>query len=174
MTRVVLGHVVRAHGIRGAVRVRPASGRAQGTLELLGSLSKLYLGGAPCAVRRARVDKDDLLLELDTLTNRDQAEAARGQALEVDREQMPPPAEDELYLADVVGCTVVDRAGATLGRVTGSVDTGAHETLIVETSQGERLLPFIEPLVVAVDLETRRIVYDPPVGLLDLDQAEEG
>jgi 16S rRNA processing protein RimM len=81
--------------------------------------------------------------------------------------------ENELLVADLIGCTVFDAAGATLGEVTGSFDSGAHEVLEVRRADGhEFMLPLVDAMVSAVDVEARKIVCDPPPGLIDLDEAE--
>ncbi len=165
--RVLLGHVARAHGIRGALRVRPASGRPADTARSLRALPALYLGDERFALRAVRPEREDLLVELEGVADRDRAEALRGRTVEVERAQLPPPAEDELYLADLVGCEVVEPGGARIGTVRGSFEAGAQETLIVDGAHGEVLLPWVPGLVVSVDLPGRRVVYAPPPGLLD-------
>ena len=168
--RVLLGYVVRAHGVRGALRVRPASGHAAETIRSLREVPVVYLDDQPRSLTRVRMDKDDLLVEIEGLTDRDIAEGLRGRPLSVERAHLPPPNEGELYLDDLVGCEVVAPNGASIGRVRGCFHSGAHETLIVDAGAGERLLPYVLSHVVAVDLDARRIVYDAPEGLLD----EEG
>jgi 16S rRNA processing protein RimM len=172
--RVHVGYVVRAHGLRGAVRVRPSSERAPATAATLTTAGQVFLDDRPFVLRKARVDKEELIVELEQVDDRDQAEALRGRVLTVAREALPQLAEDELYVADLVGCEVVDTSGRALGRVRGSMHNGAHETLILDGPRGEVLLPFVAPLVREVVLEDRRVVYDPPPGLVDLGEADEG
>jgi 16S rRNA processing protein RimM len=159
-----VGFVLRAHGVRGVVRVRAAAD--------LGAVEAVWLGGERFAVRHASRDKDEWLLTLDGVAGRDAAEALRGRAVAVARADVPV-GEDELLVADLVGCTVVDVAGMTLGEVTGSFDSGAHEVLELRAPDGrELLLPFVDAFVQSVDTDGKRIVYDPPEGLLDLERSE--
>ena len=72
-----------------------------------------------------------------------------------------------------MGCQLVDTAGASLGTVRAVDNYGAQELLVIDGPRGELLMPFVEPLVLSVDLEARRIVCDPPEGLLDLFVAPE-
>jgi len=170
-SRVSIGYVIRAHGLRGALRLRCESGDAKQTAGSLLTAKTLYLDEVAYAVTRARADKDEVLVELEGVADRDAADALRGKAVSVDRDTLPEPDEDELYLADLVGCAVVAPDGSTIGAVKGSYDSGAQDVLIVDTSRGEKLLPFVEPMLVEVDLDARRIVYDAPPGLID-DDAE--
>jgi 16S rRNA processing protein RimM len=162
-----VGFVSRAHGVRGVVRVRVSGD--------LGGVDAVYLGDERFGVRHASRDKEDWLLTLDGVGDRDAAEALKGRPVRLPRGDIAV-AEDELLVADLVGCTVYDVAGTVLGEVTGTFDSGAHEVLEVrapEQSGGrEFMLPFVAPIVTDVDLEARRIVCDPPPGLVNLDEAE--
>ena len=165
--RVLLGYVVRAHGIKGALRVRPASGLAAETARSLAHVPQVFLDDEPIALTRVRPERDELLIELAGLSDRTAAEALRGRSLFVPRSALPPPDEDELYLADLVGCSVYDQQARLLGVVTGTYDSGAQDVLILDASGKELLLPFVEPMLVDVDLAARRISYDPPPGMVD-------
>jgi len=159
--RIDVGFVLRAHGVRGVVRVR--GGAAVGTADAV------WLDGERFAVRHASRDKDEWLLTLDGVATREAAEALRGRQVALPREAVPV-GDGELLVADLVGCTVVDVAGTTLGEVTGSFDSGAHEVLEVRAPDGrELLLPLVDAFVKAIDTDGKRIVYDPPEGLLDLE-----
>ena len=80
------------------------------------------------------------------------------------RAGLPVLAEGEVYLTHLVGLTVLDRAGATLGRVSGLLETGAHPVLRVapadESAVGERLIPLVPAYVDAIDLAGARIVVN--------------
>jgi 16S rRNA processing protein RimM len=161
---VRVGLVVRAHGVRGALRVRAES-------DALATLERVHAGGREYRVLRASPDKEDFLVELEGVRDRSTAEAMRGVALEVPREELPPVEPGEHYVADLVGCRVYDAAGALLGEVASSFPAGPYEMLEVKGPR-DFMLPFTAPIVTYVDVAARRIVCDPPPGLIDLDEAE--
>jgi len=162
--RIDVGFVLRAHGVRGVVRVRGASA--------LGGADAIWLDGERFAVRHASRDKDEWLMTLEGVATREAAEALRGRQVALPRDAVPV-ADDELLVADLVGCTVVDVAGTTLGEVTGSFDSGAHEVLEVRAADGrEFMLPLVDAFVRDVDLDAKKIVCDPPPGLVNLDEAD--
>jgi 16S rRNA processing protein RimM len=72
---------------------------------------------------------------------------------------MPEADEDEYYWDELIGLEVVNIQGEALGRVTGLLETGAHDVLQV---QGERLrlIPFVEAYIQSVDLAAGKIVVD--------------
>lgn len=161
---VRIGAVARAHGVRGALRVRldnPGS-------DVLSRVASVRVGQLDFRVRSARHDAAGCLVELEGVGDRDAAEALRGQEVLLPREALPEPDEDELYLADLPGCALVDVGGASLGTVVGVENYGAHELLLVRTPGGEAMLPFVDEYVREVDLAARRIVCEPPEGLFEL------
>ncbi|MGZ3405052.1 MAG: ribosome maturation factor RimM [Polyangia bacterium] len=161
---IEVGFVARAHGVRGVVRVRASTD--------LSALDALWLDDERFTVRHASRDKDDWLVTLDGVGDRDAAEALRGRKVRLPRASVPVAA-DELLVADLVGCKVYDVAGTALGEVTGSFDSGAHEVLEVRApDRKEFMLPFIDEFIREVDTDGKRIVCDPPPGLIDLDEAE--
>ena len=159
--------MLRAHGVRGVVRVRARAN--------LAAADALWLDDERFAVRHASRDKDEWLVTLDGVGTREAAEALRGRAVRLPRAAVPI-ADDELLVADLIGCKVLDVAGTTLGEVTGSFDSGAHEVLEVrrpaDAGGGEFMLPLVDPIVTDVNLEARTITCNPPPGLVDLDEAE--
>ena len=79
----------------------------------------------------------------------------------VPREELPPTAKDEYYWTDLIGLAVVNGKDQSLGNVLGLIETPGNAVLRVGDGEGsERLLPFVDAVVVAVDLSARRIRVD--------------
>ena len=89
-----------------------------------------------------------------------------------ERDELGEAGEGSHYWADLEGLPVVTVGGARVGTVTGLYETGGVDVLVVTGERGEALIP-LAPYV-EVDLEARRIVVDPPAGLLDGPGGEEG
>jgi 16S rRNA processing protein RimM len=157
--RVPIGFVLRAHGIKGFVRVRGS--------DAILHLDTVHVADLPMKILRAQRDKDEFLVELEGVNDRDAAELLKGAALSAERDQLPPPDEHEVYLSDLVGCRVLDLAGADLGEVISVENNGAHELLTVKGARTWQL-PFVDGIVTSVDVAAKKIVCDPPEGLLDL------
>ena len=81
------------------------------------------------------------------------------------RSSLPEPAENEIYLADLIGCEVIGIGGVKLGKVLGIWDHGAAPVMEVSPSDhltsgkaAVRLIPYVAgPIVKAVDLKQRTI-----------------
>lgn len=101
---------------------------------------------------------DGIVVAFDGVADRSDAEALKGQFVAVAREQLPETGDDEYYWADLVGLEVFNEADERLGVVAGLIETGANDVLRVLADDGvERLLPFVDAVVLAVDLAERRI-----------------
>jgi 16S rRNA processing protein RimM len=77
---------------------------------------------------------------------------------------LPAAGTGEIYVDELVGLAVANRAGAVLGEVAEVVEHGAHPLLQVARPEGSpgaaRLIPFVPAIVVEVDVDARRIVVD--------------
>jgi 16S rRNA processing protein RimM len=78
------------------------------------------------------------------------------------------------YVTDLMGCEVKDQDGLVLGVVTGVQFTGEDvpgtPILIVDSSQGELLIPLAREICIEIDPAARSIRVTPPEGLLDLNR----
>ncbi|MGA8741008.1 MAG: ribosome maturation factor RimM [Terracidiphilus sp.] len=86
-------------------------------------------------------------------------------------------AEDEVYIGDLIGCTLVDIGGtdpAEIGKIQ-DVDrtAGPVALLVVRGATGEVLVPFARSYLRRVDVGGRRVEMELPDGLVDLNAADE-
>jgi 16S rRNA processing protein RimM len=72
-----------------------------------------------------------------------------------------------VFRHEAPGLEAVTPDGTSLGTVTELVDVAGRPLLVLATPRGLREVPFSRPIVVSVDLLARRVVLDPPAGLLD-------
>jgi 16S rRNA processing protein RimM len=85
---------------------------------------------------------------------------------EEERVELP---DDEFYDWELEGCSVKTNTGAVVGNVSGILRTGGVELLVVEDeARRQHLIPMAESIVVSIDIASKKILIDPPEGLLDL------
>lgn len=164
---IAVGTVVRAHGIKGYVRVRASS-------DAILSAKKVQIEGREYEIERAQPERTEFLVKLAGVDTRNDAELLRGKTLEVERWLLAPLAPGEVYVADLIDCKLYDTQGKLLGIVKDVFFTGGHETLVVADAATARefMVPFVGAIVTEVDTAGKRLVCDPPEGLLDLDRAD--
>src|SRR5260221_635929 len=97
--------------------------------------------------------------------DRNAADTLRGQEVMVDRNELPPPAEDEIYAVDLIGFEVTDAPGKVYGVVEDLEEAGPQDLLRLK---GGALVPL--GLVQEVMSESRRIVIQVPDGLFELEE----
>ncbi len=171
---LVVGHIARAHGNRGEVFVWPLTDRpdevfAPGRELILGNQAGEAEGGAPLTVESARAFKRGLLVRLVGVETRTEAEALARRYLLAPRESLGGLEEGEVYYHQLLGAAVETIAGEVVGRVREVYETEPAHLLEVEDARGKRhLVPFTERVVRRVDPAARRVIIDPPAGLLEL------
>ena len=168
--QLVVGRVVRAHGIAGevAVEVRtdsPDVRFADGTAVDTDPPER-----GPLTVRRTRWHSGRLLVCFDEVADRSAAEALRGTLLVADSSTSPPGDDpDEFWDHQLVGLVAVTTAGVVLGEVEEVAHPPGADALVIRTADGaELLVPFVRAIVPEVDVARGRVVVDPPPGLLEL------
>ncbi len=157
---ILLGVVGRPHGVRGLVHVAsytadPLDLAAYGPLvDDGGRRWSLAWRGAGVAELR---DADGR-----AVTDRNAAERLVNTRLSIERNRLPPPDEDEFYLADLVGLAAVTADGAPLGPVAAVHDYGAGASLEILAGGRPLLVPFTHACVPKVDIAAARIVVVLP------------
>ena len=164
MALVRIGKVVRAIGLQGFLGVAGSDGA-------LAALQRVALGrpGQEPGFQRvleARPQGRLWAVRIEGVSDRAAAEGWVGAEVWALREELGEAGEGRYFWADLEGLPVVTLAGEEVGKVTGLVETGGVDVLVVNGPRGERLVP-LAPYV-EVDREAGRIVVDPPEGLLDL------
>ncbi len=163
MALVRLGQIVRAVGLKGHVGIAGSAGA-------LAELEEIALrrGDGEPETRRieeARPQGRVWAVKIEGVADRTAAEALVGAEVLARREDLGDAGEGQHWWADLEGLPVVTVKGEAVGRVTGLYATGGVDVLVVTGERGEKLIP-LAPYV-EVDREGRRIVVDPPEGLLD-------
>lgn len=116
-----------------------------------------------------RFHKGCFLLQLEGVSRREEIDAWRGWWLFLppqERSTLPP---NYYYEHELPGLECVLRDGTRVGEVRELSAATGTPMLTVATAHGDALVPFVSPIVVSVDLAARRVVVDPPAGLLEDD-----
>ncbi len=121
-------------------------------------------------VEQFRLHQGRIVLHFAECTSMNEAEALRGVELVVPWEQRTPLPDDELYIAELAGCTLIDsRQQKPVGTIV-DVDRELSNTLllVVKHKEGELLVPFVKAYAPRWNLQARTVHMHLPEGLLDL------
>ncbi|MCK5795776.1 MAG: 16S rRNA processing protein RimM [Deltaproteobacteria bacterium] len=167
---VEIGVVTRAHGIRGALKVRLHNPSSTALAEIPSDRWCLRDASGICR-RGLRLDGrqgEMLFMKAEGISGRDAAEALRGAVLCVRWADLAVD-EDEYLYADLIGCRVVE-GERDFGHVVDLFSAGASDVLVVRDDAGhERLIPLVDAWVANVDVASRRVELSDGDAWDDLD-----
>lgn len=170
-TYLHVGDILGTHGLKGTLTIyshtRPASAVA--------GYSCWYLGESADSARAYEVKRcwqhgKRILADIEGIDECNRAEALKGLKIWVPVSDVEVD-EDEYLWEELIGCeVVVEESGELLGNVSALEEYGAQDNLVVRTpataeAQGEWLIPFIEEIIVEVDLDAKRIAIEMPEGM---------
>ena len=175
MTRddlLLVGRVARAHGNRGQVIVNLETDFAEqrfrvGAVLLVGAEPS----PAPRAITAVRFHQGRPVIALEGVESMNDAEALAGADLWVESSAVEPLPEGTFYRHDLVGCEVRDVEDRILGTVAAVEGPMDRSRLVVKRpGGGEALIPLVAGICASVDPAARRIVVNPPEGLIELNE----
>lgn len=163
-----VGVITSTHGVRGEVKVFPTTDDAK----RFKTLKKVILDGREpleLSIEQVKFFKNMVILKFKGYDNINDVETWRQRDLLITRDQAVELKEDEYFITDLTGLTVVNEEEAVLGRVKDVLETGANDVYVVELTGGkELLLPAIKDCILNVDLEGGRMKVHVLDGLMDL------
>jgi 16S rRNA processing protein RimM len=167
-TRVRVAKIGAAHGLRGEVRLfvdadDPLAVKKLGVLED-------ESGARQFKIASLRAAKDHLLVRFDGVSDRTGAERLTNLELFVPRERLPKQKDkNSFYQTDLVGLSVENAAGGTLGTIAAVQNFGAGDLLEIAPKEGGHTyyIPFADPFVPTVDIEGGKVVVELPDDIFE-------
>jgi len=167
----LVGQIARAHGIRGQVIV---NAETDFPAERFHAGAELFIerGGVvePIRLSSVRFQHDRPVVGIEGVATMDDAQALAGCELRVPADALTALPAGVFYRHDLVGCRVETRAGVAVGVVQKVEGTPGRSRLVVDGAPGEVLIPLVPQICVTVDPAAKRIVIDPPEGLLEVNR----
>ena len=128
----------------------------------------------PVELKHHWLHKGGIVLHFAGVNSISDAEQLAGLIVAIPREERAPLAEGEVYIADLVGCSLIDLAHADAPATVGEIEdvdrgVGPVPILIVRSPDGEVLVPFAKDYLRRIDLDGKRVEMALPEGLVDLN-----
>lgn len=172
---IVVGHISSLHGVHGELYVSSLTDSPDETFRPGRTLRVSDREGRrpdeffpPVEIEEVRPYRRGFLVQFRGLERREEAEFLKGRYLVVPFDELAPRDEGEFFYHELLGARVVTRDGRELGTVREVFPLEPSHLLEVSDGRREYLIPLARDVVVEVDVEARRILVDPPEGLLDL------
>lgn len=162
---ITVARVLRAHGLRGALRIEILSDNPE---RFARGSKLLVLGGGEPAWAEVKhfVDQGRYgILKLSGVETVESAQALRGAELAVTREQLPKLPENRYYVFEIIGLEVVDQNDRCLGRVVEIETMPGGDVYRVSGPEGDFYLPAVGDIIQRLDIPGGRIVIEDREGL---------
>lgn len=159
---IVVGRISGVYGVRGWVKVYSHTEPRENILSYAPWQVRIGERWQVMSLADGRSHGKGVIAKIEGYDDPESARALRGADIAVPREQLPPAEEGRYYWSDLIGLEVVTLNGVALGRVDHLLETGANDVLVVR-GERERLIPFIDQVVIDVDLSAKkmRVDWDP-------------
>ena len=170
-TYILIGKVIRAHGLKGDLKIisfsyLPEDFINDSRFALIADDGRMT---KPLRSERIRSQGKQIILKLDTIDTRDEAELTIGMGVLLNREDLADPDAERMYPHQLKGLAVrVLSSAEVIGVVESSFSNGAHDIIVVRQGSNEFLIPLVDEIVVSYD--DAEIIIDPPPGLLEINQ----
>ncbi len=160
------GKIINTHGVRGAVKLESWCNSP----EELAELSRVFIKRGDSmdmlTVKHASVFKQFVIAEIEEICDIDTAAALKNTVLYAAREDFQLE-EGDYFIADLIGLPVIDaESGKNYGTLADVINRGASDIYVVNTPDGERMMPAVEEFVKRVDVENG-IYISPIEGMFD-------
>lgn len=162
-----VGVITTTHGVRGEVKVYPTTDGPERFLELDYVLLDTGKELRKLEIKNVKFFKNLVILKFKGVDNINDIEKYKGRDLWIPREEGQELEEDEYYIADLLGMSVILEDGREFGTLKDVMETGANDVYIIDSAEhGEVLLPAIRECILDVDLEKNVMIIHLMKGLI--------
>jgi 16S rRNA processing protein RimM len=121
----------------------------------------------PFKIIRFKPHKKGVIIKLEGLADRTQAEKWEGFGLYVEDEAFISEPGETLYLGEMIGYELIDQSKTSYGPILEFLSNGTQDLLVVKVDSKEYLVPFVDPLIEKIDHESKKIFMNLPEGLFE-------
>jgi len=163
---ITAGKVLAPWGIKGKLKVEVMTDFP----ERFAPHSRIHINRQPMTIDSTEWRKGKAIIKLNTVDSIEQAQKLRGQPIEIHHSQLYSLPEGQYYHFQLIGLEVWTTQGELLGNITEILTAESNDNYVVSGAKGGILIPAIEDVVKSIDLSQGRMVIEPIVGLLGLNQ----
>lgn len=157
---LMIGEILKPQGIKGEAKIKPYASDLSSFL----TWKTLYFCNSsnyvPVSVLSARVNDGFAYVRLEGCSSPDDVEKIRSKQLFIDREHAFPLDEGTVYIADMIGVTIVDEKGNNIGVLKDVLQNGSVDIYVFSTKQGTMMAPALKSVFPVLNLESKTMTVD--------------
>lgn len=150
---LVVGKVLKAHGIKGEIKVQSFLD----TPDMLLNIKEIYIDNNLYKVQRTALNGSFVLYKLSGVDSVESAEMLRNYDIYAKKSSIVLP-KDRYYIEDIIGCTVL--SDQALGIVTDILQYGSADVYVVENNGKQIMFPFVEGVIEEINLQRKEIIVN--------------
>ena len=161
---IKIGQIVNTVGLKGEIKIYSFSEN----LQRFQDLKEIFVEDKLFIIEKSRVQKNTVVLKLENIDSTEVAEGYRNKFVYILEETLEELPEDAYYIKDLLGLEVYEKNGEKLGSVSDIIKGPGQDLYEIKGEDKTFLLPGVKEFILDIDLAKKRIIVDPPKGLLDL------
>lgn len=151
-----VGKIVNTHGLKGEVKVMPLTDDPR----RFDDLEFVLIDGKERNIEGCKYQKDRVIVKVEGIDSIDEAERYKNKYMEIPREHAVELPEDSYFIADLIGCEIVDTEGKELGKIFDVLQTKNNDVYWIKEPK-ELLIPVLLDIVLDIDINNKKIVIKP-------------
>ena len=148
----VIGKIVNTQGIKGEVRVLPTTD----DINRFKKLKEVYISRRNdiklYEIENVRFHKQFVLLKFKGIDTMNDAELFKNTEIKIPKDLAIPCEEDEYYISDLYGMTVITDEDENIGTIEDIIFTGANDVYVVKKEDNQILIPAIKQCILNVNV----------------------
>lgn len=153
---ITIGQIINTHGLKGEVKVYPLTD----DINRFKELRSVYIEGILKIVTGCKLQAKKVILKIEGIDSIEKASTYKGKYLEVSRKNAIRLEEGRYFIADIIGCRVVDEEGIFYGKISEVINTHHNDVYWIKGDR-ELLIPAVEDIVLRIDIEKQEIIIKP-------------
>ena len=164
-----IGLIIGARGIKGDVKIKPLTDHVDRFNDLQSIQLRQSGNISVHNISSVRYMKNLVIIGLEGIETRNDAERLIGSELIVSRDQLITLEENEFFWFDLLGMDVVTTSGNSIGTIVDIIEGSANDVYVVRNNDAEHLIPAVRQCIVSVDIQNKSMIIAPIPGLLSDD-----
>ena len=170
---VLVAKIAGPHGLKGELKLHCYSDTTETMLQysrliIVDNQGKL---SPALHVEKCRIQGKTVVIKLEDIDDRTQAEELHGRGILVRKEDLPELAEDEYYWHQLIDLPVTTVEGQKLGIIDSIFSNGAQDIMVVKDGSTELLVPIVDAII--KEYTQKGVVITPPPGLLEIQRGAD-